>query len=50
MNVLQYASKFMELSCFAPAYVANETLKTNWFKFRLNHKLKDVVSVLSGDL
>jgi len=32
VNVLQYASKFMELSCFAAAYIADETLKINQFE------------------
>jgi len=45
MSVVQYASKFMEFSHFAPAYVASETLKVNQFKFGLNHKLKVVMSV-----
>jgi len=29
MSVLEYASKFMELSHFAPAFVADEILKMN---------------------
>ena len=45
MSVLQYASKFMELSYFAPAYVANKTLKMNQFKSGLNHKLKVSMSI-----
>ena len=39
MSVLQYASKFMELSRFAPIYVVNENLKMNWFESVLSHKL-----------
>jgi len=45
MSVLQYASKFMELSCFALAYVVNEILKMNRFEYGLNHKLKVSMSV-----
>ena len=29
MSVLEYASKFMELSCFAPVFIADERLKMN---------------------
>ena len=36
MSVLDYAIKFMELSWFVPAYVANERLKMN--QFEAGHK------------
>jgi len=36
MSVLEYASKFMELSRFAPTFVADERLKINRFEFGLN--------------
>jgi len=42
---LKYASKFIELSRFSPAYVVNETLKMNRFRSGLNHKLKVSMSV-----
>jgi len=45
MSGLQYASKFMELSRFAPAYLAYEAFKMNWFEYGLNYKLKVVMSV-----
>ena len=45
MSVLEYAAKFMELSCFAPAFVANERLKMNLFKARLNPVIKERMSV-----
>ena len=45
VSVIQYASKFMELSCFFQAYVANEALKTNLFESQLNHKLEVTMSV-----
>ena len=44
-SVVQYASKFMELSHFAAAYMANEILKMIQFEFELNHKLKVTMSV-----
>jgi len=36
MSVLGYASKFIELSQFAVAYVADEKLKMNHFEVGLN--------------
>ena len=41
MSVLEYASKFTELSCFTPAYVADEKLRMNHFEVRLNPSLKE---------
>ena len=41
MSVLEYASKFMELSRFAPAFIADERLKKNWFEARLNPNIKE---------
>ena len=41
MSVLEYASKFMELSHFSPAYVADEKLRMNWFEAGLNPGLKE---------
>ena len=35
ISVVQYASKFIELSHFAPTYVGNETLKMNQFESSL---------------
>jgi len=32
MSVLEYASKFMELSCYVPAFIADENLKMNCSK------------------
>ena len=40
MSVLQYASKFIEVSGYPPTYVAKETLRMNRFESRLDHKLK----------
>ena len=45
MSVIQYASKFLELSRPAPTYVANETLKMNRSESGLNHKLTVATSV-----
>ena len=45
ISVLQYASKFMELICFALGNVANETLKMNWFDSGLNHKLEVAMTI-----
>ena len=45
MNVLEYASKFMELSRFAPAFVADERLKMNRFEAGLNPTIKERMSV-----
>ena len=41
MSVFQYASKFMELSRFALAYVADEKLRMNQFEAGLNLSLKE---------
>jgi len=45
MSVLEYASKFMELSQFAPAFIADEKLKMNWFEAGLNPTIKERMSV-----
>ena len=45
MSVLEYDSKFMELSRFAPAFVANERLKMNRFEAGLNPIIKEKMSV-----
>jgi len=45
MSVFQYASKFMELSRFALAYVADEKLRMNQFEAGLNLSLKEWMSV-----
>ena len=45
MSVLEYASKFMELSRFAPAFVADERLKMNWFEVGLNPTIKERMSI-----
>jgi len=45
-TVLEYASKFMKLSCFAPTYVADEKLKMNRFKAKLNPGIKEKMLVL----
>jgi len=45
MSVLKYASKFTELSRFFPAYVANERLKMNLFRAKLNPELKEKIAV-----
>jgi len=39
MSILEYASEFIELSQFAPAYVANEKLTMNQFEAELNPTL-----------
>ena len=44
-NVLEYASKFTELSRFAPTFVADERLQMNWFKAGLNLTIKERMSV-----
>ena len=41
MSVLEYASKFMELSHFSLAFVADERLKMNRFKDGLNPSIKE---------
>ena len=45
MSVLEYVSKFTELSHFAPAFVADERLKMNRFEARLNPGMKEIMSV-----
>jgi len=45
MSVLEYASKFMELPRFAPAFVADETLKKNRFEAGLNPNIKERMSM-----
>ena len=40
MSVLEYASKFMELSQFVPAFVDGERLKMNRFETGLNPTIK----------
>ena len=41
----EYASKFMELSCFNPTYVANEKLKMNRFEAELNQGIKETTTL-----
>ena len=45
MSVLDYASKFMELSHFAPAYVADEKLRMNHFVAGVNRSPKEWTSI-----
>jgi len=45
MSVLEYASKFMELSRFVPAIVTDERLKMNRFEAGLNPTIKERMSV-----
>jgi len=45
MSILEYASKFMELSRFAPTFVADERLKMNRFEAGLNPTIKERMSV-----
>ena len=45
MSVLEYVSKFMELSRFALAFVTDESLKMNRFKAGLNPTIKERMSV-----
>ena len=45
MSVLEYASKFMELSRFIPVFVADERLKMNRFEARLNPDIKERMSL-----
>jgi len=45
MRVLEYTSKFMELSWFALAFAADERLKMNRFKVGLNPTIKERISV-----
>jgi len=44
MSILEYASKFMELSQFALAFVADDRLKINRFKAGLNPTIKERMS------
>jgi len=41
ISVLEYASKFMELSRFTLAFVADEKLKMNHFEAGLNPNIKE---------
>jgi len=45
ISVLKYASKFMELSCSSPDYVADEKWKMNQFEAEFNLGLKEQMSV-----
>ena len=45
MSVLEYTSRFMELSQFAPAFVVDERLKMNRFEAGLNSTVKKRMSV-----
>ena len=45
MSVLEYASKFMELFRFAPAFIANEKLRMNRFEVGLNPTIKERMSI-----
>ena len=45
MSILEYASKFIELSRFAPAFLADERLKMNRFEAELNPTIKERMSV-----
>jgi len=45
MSVLEFASKFMELSRFTPTFVADERLKMNRFEAGLNPASKERMSV-----
>jgi len=45
MSILEYASKFVELSRFTPTYVADEKLKMHLFKVELNPELKEKMLV-----
>jgi len=45
ISVLEYASKFMELLRFAPAFIADERLKMNRFEAGLNPTIKERISV-----
>ena len=48
--MLEYASKFIEISRFVLAFVADEWLKMNSFKVELNPDIKGRMSVLSVHL
>ena len=43
--MLEYASKFIELSRFTPTLIANQRLKMNRFEGRLNPDIKERISV-----
>jgi len=45
MSVLEYASKFMELLWFAPAFIADERLKMNRFEVGFNSTIKERMSI-----
>jgi len=45
MSVLEYASKFVELSGFSPTFIADERLKMNRFEAGLNPTIKERMSV-----
>ena len=45
ISVLEYASKFMELFHFTPAFVADERLKMNWFEAGLNPNTEERILV-----
>ena len=45
MSVLEYASKFIELSCFTTAFLADEKLKMNHFEVGLNRNLNERMSM-----
>jgi len=46
ISVLRYASKFIELLRFAPAFVADKRLKMNRFEAGLNPTIKERMPVL----
>jgi len=45
MSVLEYASKFMKLSHFTPAFIADDRLQMNRFEVGLNPIIKERMSV-----
>jgi len=45
MRVLKYASKFMKLSQFSPAFISDKRLKMNRFNAGLNPTIKERLSV-----
>jgi len=45
MSLLEYASKFMELSHFIPASIADDRLKMNRFEAGLKPNVKERMSV-----
>jgi len=45
MSVLEYASAFIKLPHFAPAFMEDEKLKMNYFEVGLNPNLKERMSV-----